>query len=121
MTDDLIAFLNARLAEDAAKVAAMQREKVRVRTAPIFQSNPLGWLDSVDIFVSPDRWRAEVDAKRRIIGLVDDVRGDEDRIDGEWGTGRWERDAPDRTSVQILRSLALPYVGHPDYREEWRP
>lgn len=25
------------------------------------------------------------------------------------------------TTPEVLRLLALPYVDHPDYREEWRP
>lgn len=108
MTDELIGFLYARFDEDQAKDAAMQRERTRVATAPIFQSHPLGWLDSVDIFVSPDRWQAEIDVKRRLLDAIEDV---------------------DRTSsptaglivVEMRRLLAVPYAAHPDYREEWRP
>jgi hypothetical protein len=113
----LIEFLRARLDEDAAKVAAMQREQVRVKTAPIFQGMPLGWLDGVDIFVSPDRWRAEVDAKRRILEYAEQAIA---------GAAVDDHD-PQRTApaaeyeLYVLPALALPYADHPDYREAWRP
>lgn len=32
------------------------------------------------------------------------------------GTG-----APDGLAAKVLRLLALPYAGHPDYRKEWAP
>jgi hypothetical protein len=115
---DLIVFLRARLDEDEAKVAAMQREQVRVKTAPIFQGMWLGWLDGVDIFVSPKRWQAEVDAKRRLLAVHTFERkpGAHD-CPGEWAGYSDDPDEPCPT----LRLLALPYADHPDYREEWRP
>lgn len=30
-------------------------------------------------------------------------------------------DQSDAVADDIIRSLALPYAGHPDYRPEWRP
>jgi uncharacterized protein DUF6221 len=54
----------------------------------------------------PARVLAECDAKRRIIELQrSDLRDDPQD---------WEAD-------EVLRLLALPYAGHPDYRAEWRP
>lgn len=99
--NDLVEFLLARIACDEAKIEHMQREAVRVETAPIFGGLPADWLGGVDIFVSPDRWRAECEAKRRIVQ--------------EWG--------PFETynGEALLRLLALPYADHPDWRAEWRP
>lgn len=70
---------------------------------------------------SPKRVLYEVDARRQIIDEIDEVRGYEDQIDGEWGVGDWATDDPGRASVRILRSLAFPYADHPDYDEAWRP
>ncbi|MFI9200191.1 DUF6221 family protein [Streptomyces sp. NPDC053048] len=51
----------------------------------------------------PARVLAEVEAKRRL-------------IEDTWG-------GPDHEDMWLhhMRLLALPYVDHPDYREEWRP
>ncbi|MEU3507694.1 DUF6221 family protein [Streptomyces longwoodensis] len=51
----------------------------------------------------PARVLAEVEAKRR---MIEDTWGGPDYQD------MWEHH---------MRLLALPYAGHPDYREEWRP
>lgn len=116
---ELIDFLKARLADDVAAVEGYvdaELDELRIANAGTATREEI-----MEFRADLRRALAEVEAKRRIIALVDDVRGDEDRIDGEWGTGRWERDAPDRTSVQMLIALSLPYLGHPDYREEWKP
>lgn len=49
----------------------------------------------------PARVLREVEAKRLIVAGID------------------PEDPPDL--VAVLRLLALPYVDHPDYRDEWRP
>lgn len=52
---------------------------------------------------APCWFERDADAKRRIIEEGDD------RYDG--ADEYW----------RVLTLLALPYVGHPEYREEWRP
>ena len=99
--DDLVTWLRAQLDEDERKVEAMQHEATRVQTAPIFQGHPPNWLAGVDIFVSPTRWQAEVDAKRQIIE-------------------HHEQDA-EPFPCRTMRLLALPYSSREGYREEWRP
>lgn len=106
--DELVTWLRAQLDDDERKVAAMEREETRVRTAPIFQGHPPDWLAGVDIFVSSTRWRAEVDTKRAL--LEETIRP---YIGAETTIGR--------VAVVALRLLALPYAGQPGYREEWRP
>lgn len=109
--DDLVTWLRAQLDDDERKVAAMEREEKRVQTAPIFQGHPPNWLAGVDIFVSSKRWRAETDAKRRILDLHS---GGTDPCDAH--------DAAFRTiPCDTQRLLALPYAGREGYREEWRP
>jgi len=122
--DDLVQFLRTQLDDDERKIAAMERESHRVKTAPIFQSYPTDWLTGVDIFVSPKRWRDEVEAKRKLIDAVLDY---EATIDGEWGcchsaeqiaAGRCGETSPDE--IDALRLLAQPYADRPGWREEWR-
>jgi hypothetical protein len=114
VSDDLTAFLRARLDEDENKIRFMEREEHRVQTAPIFQGHPPDWLAGVDIFVSSKRWRAEVEAKRRVLDLHAPV------IDGSQGSWAWF-EGSESMSEQIVRLLALPYADHADYRPEWRP
>jgi hypothetical protein len=107
--DELIAFLTRCLDEDERKVAAMEREEARVRTAPIFQGHPPNWLAGVDIFVSSKRWRAEVEAKRSRIGLLDLLLG----------TSEPGEDAADIAST-LMHIEARPYAGQDGWREEWQ-
>ena len=55
----------------------------------------------------PARVLAECEAKRRIIELC-----------GGWVP---DRDVSPLAADYILGLLAVPYAGHPDYDEEWRP
>jgi hypothetical protein len=126
----LIAFLRARLAEDEqAAVATHDTElpwevardsALTQRTSPThgYEMVPghivrtqLGTLRAIHIARhDPARVLREVEAKRRIIEwLVDVARVLDAR----------EVYAPDADDG--LRLLALPYVGHSDYREEWKP
>jgi hypothetical protein len=100
-TATLTEFLLARIAEDEA----------RVRVEGIHPGGPDG-LGSVLTDWEERRWLAECEAKRRIVSRCDMVlRG---REEGMFDEGR-ATDARDN-----LRALALPYVDHPDFREEWR-
>jgi hypothetical protein len=115
--DELVAFLTRCLDEDERKVAAMEREEARVRTAPIFQGHPPNWLAGVDIFVSSKRWRAEVEAKRRILAEHTP------RAPGYACPVCWdgaEAGEPIEAPCPTVRHLAQPYAGQPGWREEWR-
>lgn len=113
MTADLATFLLERLDEEH-EVA--EREYAYPNGTPRDWSDKAGEADSmlVGIF-SPARVLADVEAKRRIIEQhpLDD--------EGFCGDGiglvgcKWAWPCP------TLRLLALPYVGHEAYREEWRP
>jgi hypothetical protein len=39
----------------------------------------------------------------------------------QWETEGAELEEGDPDYRQVLRLLALPYAGHPDYDERWRP
>lgn len=127
--DDLIAFLRARLDEDERTARhATQGPWVDELGHPIRGGHELRfiiaqqaqrWNSQHIARHDPARVLAEVEAKRRMIALCEpplvDVTwpGDVARqyIPGEgepWG-------------ADVLRLLALPYDGHPDYRDTWRP
>ncbi len=105
---DLTAFLRARLDED---------ERV-ARAAVDFDYGVRDWADDGDPVNAhiarhdPARVLREVEAKRRLLEQFR-LRGDSVRAVVRPVTGGvWD---------DLLRLLALPYDGHPDYREEWRP
>ncbi|MEU2724099.1 DUF6221 family protein [Streptomyces smyrnaeus] len=105
--DDLVAFLRARLDEEAQAAQG----------SPVQSWNEADFYVSTDLIPGvrahiarhdPARVLDEVDAKRRIL--------------------RWHLDEEccsvcldDVEGCPLFRALALPYASHPDYREEWRP
>jgi hypothetical protein len=91
-TDGLIAFVTARLDEDEDEAAARDADAV----------DRSGWGR-----LSPERMLADVAAKRALIELAKEWRQAVDK-------GR------DPKTDQVLELLALPYFGHPHYREEWQ-
>ncbi|MHA4774745.1 DUF6221 family protein [Streptomyces sp. MSC1_001] len=124
--DDLIAFLRARLDEDAE--LARQAEQVGGapswdRTADVLllpglqtrrrladRGVPDALQGAVEAHAArhdPARVLAEVDAKRRRLELLADaIRRGHDDYD---------------IATELLPLEALPYVDHPDYRDTWRP
>ncbi|OAH14623.1 DUF6221 family protein [Streptomyces jeddahensis] len=69
----------------------------------------------------PARTLAEVEAKRQVIRLHNFSEGHEcSTLDGNGDIDHctWVMESEACTT---LRLLALPYVDHSDYREEWRP
>lgn len=118
MTDDLVAFLRARLAEDEQIAASCSGDTWTVDGGSIIADH---WTDQIVDWIyddnaphiarhDPARVLSEVEARRRI---TDECA--------------WTSEAAVDTSavaglaLMTLRLLALPYAGHPDYRDEWRP
>ena len=116
--DDLVTWLRAQLDDDERKVAAMEREERRVRTAPIFQGHPPNWLAGVDIFVSSARWRAEVDAKRRILDRYEDANAEVRSF--VTADQRAAARVAQFALESVVQALALPYAGRPGYLPDWR-
>jgi Family of unknown function (DUF6221) len=127
--DDLIAFVTARLDEEhffaykfvytdggewtSDELARLwwygDPPKSRSATDPIIQHAA---------HCNPARALREVEAKRRILAEVkDQIDGMDAKIEEEWGDGPW----PTGASDLLVKLLALPYSGHPDYRQEWAP
>ncbi|WHX19816.1 DUF6221 family protein [Streptomyces malaysiensis subsp. malaysiensis] len=107
MSDDLVAFLWARLDEDRTRAMAARAYDIeadeedlaprRIVVEPVYQ-------DYVEHF-TPARILAEIEAKRQILG----------RINTNAATaGTYE------IHSDLLRLLVRPYADHPDYRDEWR-
>lgn len=148
MSDDLVAFLKARLGEDAARAGAATpgpwewtpEDDVWGQCGPTLiragfdgeagrdlKEVLAGWgHDAWGLNVSeadaahiahhdPARVLAEVDAKRGIVGLMarmlNAAEGDSE-VDHYGGLSAAE---------DTLRLIALPYAGHPDYQDDWRP
>ncbi|MFS0697768.1 DUF6221 family protein [Streptomyces nitrosporeus] len=138
--DDLVQFLRARLDEDeqAARAAAEPEQWVELNRTPQTSWSVEYWADpdraavvaegssAYPVVVTtqgmeeadaearaahiarhdPTRVLAEIDAKQRLI---------------EWVL-RWPmRPAPPSSVDGVLELLALPYAGHPDHRDAWRP
>lgn len=114
MTTTLTAFLLARVDEDDA--AARTATPGPWRTFPdaeggVWAKDGFGMAatgcgqGNADHIVrhDPARVVAECEAKRQIVKHWLDIEG--------WGNH----------DPYVLELLALPYVDHPDYREEWRP
>lgn len=137
MSAELIAFLHARLDEDAAVARAASDGPWRSAAGPekTWQSHrdlihPVATWDRMvgaPVIMTamqadadhiarhdPARVLADIEAKRRII-----------RAHGKWCDGRCEAPYPeggfDAAHYWSIKSLAAAYAGHPDYREEFRP
>jgi len=100
----LTEFLLARIDEDEAawdKVDRQVEEWRRDNTATPYRY----WRPS------PQRLRAECEAKRRVIEAVWD-----------WSDALPEKAYSEvgRCQTSVLRALALPHADHPDYRDEWK-
>lgn len=130
MTDDLVAFLRARLDDDerGANLASpgpwhlnpeqdevWAVDDIEVATAFALSSNQQRNTARHIARHDPARVLREVEAKRRII---EQHPCDDDGFCGD-GIGlvgcKWAWPCP------TVRLLALPYADYSDYREEWRP
>lgn len=135
MTDDLVQFLRARLADDeraARRAGDSFRQIGETGVIVATEGNraeecaSANWAGVAEHIVrhDPARVLAEVDAKRRL--LIVHKRDDRysfsgcitcDAGDNSCGCmGGSAYDYP----CETLRVLALPYADHPDYREEWK-
>jgi len=134
----LVEFLNARLDEDEAVVkeaiAALERDP------DALIDDGLGWYannadssgDSI-VAVGPRRGAAEVEAKRRIVNDYLACLGTNPgtSVAGhpvataatlpvlEVAASTVQRGAA-IAFERVLRDLALPYAGHPDYDPDWK-
>jgi len=140
----LVEFLRDRLAETEQAARAAGGVKWRARDSMVLRIADEGEdcdfrIDSEGIWNAaaetvrpnlaahialhdPARVLAEVDAKRRIIDLhppyADDIDG---TLTCPTCIVNWEAPEFERWPCPTLRLLALPWAGHDDWQEEWRP
>jgi hypothetical protein len=96
-TTDLVRFLLARIEDDAAQIKRYNRAAASGKApAP-------GWY-------SAERMRAECEAKRQVIGTLQQQLVLRDQP--------FEK-AIRHQAISMLRALALPYAEHVAYRKEW--
>jgi hypothetical protein len=107
----LSTFLRARIREEESAALEARRWFQSVAGTPqgeaVGRSRTQPTVESFAAFVlahEPDRVLKECIAKRKIINMV---------TGPGWSGSTVERDA-------LLRLLALPYTGHPDFRIDWR-
>lgn len=137
MTDDLVAFLKARLDEDeqvalaaAAGTWLHGTERSHLVDEVVYGQSPWGGhiqhvcnvelagpqgLPSAAHIArhDPARVLAEVQAKRRIIGRFEETAP-------PYASSR-QQEIHETLRDEVLEFLALPYASHPGYRAEWSP
>lgn len=142
VSDDLVAFLRARLDEDEAVARAAfpapwtRRDKIAgVHGDDATPQRPFGstvadcrrvppghgWGDANANHITrhdPGRVFAEVEAKRGVIARFETAFLDAASSDHLL---RSPARAQLHELIPVLCLLALPHADHPDYREEWRP
>jgi len=114
----LAEFLLARFTDDLERAEFVSRQ--RPDGTGDLEPWRLSWHDEYDLLcIEPSRAIAEVEAKRKIVALHTCPCPDDC---GECGacSGAHMSD-PVPAPCDTLKLLALPYAGHPDHREEWRP
>jgi hypothetical protein len=120
MSDNLVAFLRARLDDDERAVQGTW-------TPPGGASYQLVTMQGTTVMMRPARVLAEVKAKRQIIDVHPPTLGDDGRASSGTVCRTCAQDSHDGGlngdpfPCLTLRLLALPYAGHAEYREEWRP
>ncbi|MFI8962030.1 DUF6221 family protein [Streptomyces sp. NPDC053493] len=113
---DLVEFLNVRYDEEAAPVATpawhepwCQDPWVDPARGACFYCGEQEDPTKVDYVQQSPKTLADIDSKRRIVGGIAPAGPHDAHIAGTF------------TAWDVLKLLALPYVGHPDYDEAWRP
>ena len=132
---DIEDFLRARIDDDEATARNVLSGYAPGRSAS-WSSPWSGGLDTGDTVTSidndgpiahhvaawdPARVLAEAKTKRRLIDLASEANGLDIQVENEFGVGRRDEETDPYCGDEILREMARPYAGHPDYNEAWRP
>ena len=133
MTDDLVAFLRARLDDDEQVARAATPGPWMWIAGRVYQEAELGRVvvptDDLDRGLvepedlkhiarhDPARVLREVDAKRQILNAYEWALAHPHKDDE---TGYWVRKGETSTLAEDVRLLASVYADHPDFRDEWR-
>jgi Family of unknown function (DUF6221) len=103
----LIEFLLARVDDDEAELRSESRRRSRSGTEG---STALSLTDEDDAAAA--QRRAECTARREMVGILQRMM-----VLHDLPAERPQRDS----AAQLLKLMAVPYMTHPSYREEWRP
>ncbi|GAA2802757.1 DUF6221 family protein [Streptomyces showdoensis] len=118
---DLVEFLNARYSEEAAPVAMPAWHEpwcLAPTGGTCFYCGEQEDPTNVDYLPQSPKTLADIDAKRRIVEL----HGPADfEYSDEAVCSTCDRGGPLPYPCPTLRLLALPYAGHADFDEAWRP
>jgi hypothetical protein len=111
-------FLEARLDEDEKVASAADLISTGLDSPPF--STRYDELADHIVRWRPARILAEVHARRLMLDLAYEATGlDMDR-DLDRALGSRERSGVAYVGDRMLRSMAMPYAGHPDYDDAWR-
>ena len=131
--DPLVAFLRARYDERQLVLLNVGPARVAwatflnadgsMRYTSVVSANGDVWVcdghavepHSVRVVFDRDQELADIAAKRQIVDACAWVNQDEHRNFSDLMFGRAQE------ARNVLRLLALPFAGHPDYDERWRP
>ena len=82
-------------------------------------------VDGLHSSSCPEWVFAQCEAKRRVVESMEGGLSMADRVRGAswWGRRRMSRHTVGVSLAAdvVLRELAVPYAGHADYQNEWRP
>jgi hypothetical protein len=135
VSDDLIEFLRARIADEEAVAKAAQKRVARWTdatppwvSAALLAEQVKSPLDALAAMANPERVLADCQAKRSIVELCaspfDAVANQLESLGQEW-----EHLTDDRLTLtraeyvrnrRLLAILALPHADHEDFQPEWR-
>lgn len=130
MTDALVAFLKARL-DDDAQAARRAGDSFRQigetgvivategdRAEECASANWSGVAEHI-VRQDPARTLREVEAKRQLLDEHQNVNDGScgTCVDGKWGYPTHGGSVPQSYPCRTLRLLTLPYSGHPEYEE----
>ena len=110
--DELIAFLRAQLdvderAADMIDSLGLDLAEPPALTQGMALMSPEQYVNASGV-LSGDRFRADIEAKRRILDWLADCYAK--TLDGNW----WTLEV-----VDALKAMAQPYAGRPGFRPEW--
>lgn len=114
MSDEIVAWLRARLDEDE-KAAADARDDVESWWQDPAQDSP------AELHIarhSPERVLREVEAARRVLDMWQDPDTIEESINYAVSSADYQIASAD-TVDRIVRVMASAYADHPDYRAQW--
>lgn len=130
MTDDLVAFLRARLDEDEQAAQEAHYEGQRWLSE---EEDVCRWPDDELVHIAdrkcdarhiarwdPVRVLAEVQAKRRIIEMYENADAAQ-RAGSISERNRTQDEAAVDVLGEAVHALAAVYASHPDYRGAWSP